>query len=335
MSSTIKGDETVTLYTTAAWPVAEEEWAVEVHGVIYELERSPLRTSVLRKLLGIKESSLQPAERERFRHRIGYFTADHEGGKSLSVQIGTATFALPKTGPNGHFHMTVRLPSARWRKSRKSIRLSMVMSEGDPRRFAGRVLLHADGPAPLVISDIDDTIKHTAVRDRVALKRNTFCLPFQPVAGMAAVYRRWAARDGADFHYVSSSPWQLYVPLEEFLREQGFPPGAWHLKYLRFKEPRTVRALFNRHLEHKLAAIETLLARWRRRPVVLVGDTGDQDPEIYGEIARRHSHRLHRIFLHDTTGDPREAERYRLALRDVPEEKWRLFRDARELPWRL
>ena len=65
-----------------------------------------------------------------------------------------------------------------------------MLRNGDQRVFIGDVSLF--GKAGMtVISDIDDTIKITQVRDRRAALRNTFLEPFAPVPGMAKVYSGW------------------------------------------------------------------------------------------------------------------------------------------------
>jgi len=210
-----------------------------------------------------------------------------------------------------------------------------VTRPGDERRFDGSVCVLPDGTEPLVISDVDDTIKITSVRNYAEAKLNTFCRPFQPVPGMAALYRKWAADCGAGFCYVTGSPWQLYRPLEDFRSEHGFPAGAWHMKHLRLADPQTVRAFFAAQTDYKLPAIEPLLERWPHRPVVLAGDSGEQDPEIYAALARRYPARIARIFIRNVTGEPRHAERYRKAFDGIEQEKWQLFRDGAELPERL
>ena len=78
-------------------------------------------------------------------------------------------------------------------------------------------------------------------------------------------------------------------------------------------------------------AIEPLLSGWPKRRFVLVGDSGERDPEVYGEIARRHPDRVHRIFIRDVTGERSDAARYKEAFRDVPAGSWSVFRNAEEL----
>ena len=40
---------------------------------------------------------------------------------------------------------------------------------------------------------------------------------------MAALYRDWEDRFCAEFHYVSSCPFQMWGFVDEFLREEDFP----------------------------------------------------------------------------------------------------------------
>jgi len=61
-----------------------------------------------------------------------------------------------------------------------------------------------------IISDIDDTIKISNVVNKRSLLKNTFYNYFKPVDGMNELYQKWSEQN-CQFHYVSSSPWQLYV----------------------------------------------------------------------------------------------------------------------------
>ena len=77
-----------------------------------------------------------------------------------------------------------------------------------------------------------------------------------------------------------------------------------------------------------------MLADHPRRRFVLVGDSGERDPEVYGAIAREHAARIDAVLIRDVTGEPADAERYRLAFDGVARERWRLFTDPAELPLR-
>jgi phosphatidate phosphatase APP1 len=209
------------------------------------------------------------------------------------------------------------------------IQFRLVTRRGDDRIFAGRAhLLAPEGWS--VVSDIDDTIKDSNVLDKRELIRNTFLRDFKPVDGMADAYTAWA-RGGAAFHYVSASPWQLYPPLAEFLEQQRFPSGSFQLRHFRIQDG-SAWAMLHASQEYKLAAITELLARFPRRKFILVGDTGEHDPEVYGETARRHPGRVQLIAVRNITNEALANARLTAAFQGVPSANVRLFNDAAALP---
>ena len=58
----------------------------------------------------------------------------------------------------------------------------------------------------------------------------------------------------------------------------------------------------------------TIAEQWPGRRLILVGDSGEHDPELYGRRSHaRWPDRIERILIHDVTGEPRDAVRYRAA----------------------
>ena len=146
-----------------------------------------------------------------------------------------------------------------------------------------------------IISDIDDTVKITHVLDRRRMWEATFYKPFEAVDGMPAAYHRLAAT-GAAFHYVSSSPWHLAEPLLDFLDANGLPLSSIALKQVRLKD-RTRLDILKPGRETKPPEIEAILTRYPGRRFILIGDSGEDDPEVYAEALRRHP-RADRADLH-------------------------------------
>src|SRR5206468_1264952 len=181
------------------------------------------------------------AEREIFRQRAEYFLVDDERGKTLRLELGQQSVALGTSEANGHFEALAVLPSGAFPTNPAGQPLyngvlpGNIVERKGTRRDIGLPLVLLRDSGVSVLSDIDDTIKISDVRDRRELIQNTFCRPFQPVPGMAGTYQRWAA-EGAQFHYVTASPWQLYLPLAEFVRSNGFPAGTFHMKSFRVKD---------------------------------------------------------------------------------------------------
>ena len=334
-ASTIKRDETVVFFPSIGGRAkGGETWEMEIHGWIYEPERRALTLTLLRKLLDIDED-LAAGEKAIFEDRVRAFLVDNEKGKRLSVRLGSEEFELSRSAANGHMTARVGLPDREVRRvamrTDRVLKLPFhaVTGKNDTRRFSGEIhLLEPTGVS--VISDIDDTIKISEVTDKKALLRNTFTKAFEPVPGMAEVYQDWSSRLNAQFHYVSASPWQLYLPLAEFVQTNGFPQGTFHLKPFRVKDD-SFFDLFKSPERYKQGVIEPLLKHFPKRQFILVGDSGERDPEIYGGLARHYPDQVKRVLIRDVTGEGADAARYRKAFRDVPRERWVIFQKPDEL----
>jgi len=333
-ASGLNSDEHVLLYPALGRHVSGG-WELQLHGLVYEPGRHTLMAAALRKALGIHKDDLTAAERQIFRQRAEYFLVDDERGKSLTLELGAQSVALGTSEANGHFQALAVIPSAALPASTTEAKpgtlpARLVERKGGHRDIELRLVLLGDSGVS-VISDIDDTIKISQVRDKQALVQNTFCRPFQPVPGMAAVYQRWAT-EGAQFHYVTASPWQLYVPLSEFVLSNGFPTGTFHMKSFRAKDS-TFLALMKSPERYKPPVIEELFRQFPNRRFVLVGDSGEKDPEIYGELARKHPKQVIQIVIRDVTDEPSTSARYRKAFRDLAEGTWQVFQKPESLKW--
>jgi len=336
----LKPDEQVFFFPSIARPLTNGAWEVRIHGWAFEYERRPLGVPALSKSLGLDAELTDDADRALFAVRARWFLTDNERGKRVTVQLGERQIAMPVSQPNGHFTTNILLTVPELARLRDSgalannvLRFRAVLGPKDTREFAGTAML-VGASGLTVVSDIDDTIKVTEVRDRKATLRNTFARPFRAVDGMAPAYERWGREAGVTFHYVSASPWQLAPALTEFAKTNAFPAGTWHLKTFRWKDESFFN-LFQSPESYKLGVIEPLMAQFPGRRFVFVGDSGEKDPEIYGTIARRFPEQAVRIFIRDVTDEPADAPRYKDAFDGVPRAKWSVFKDAKELPGTL
>lgn len=126
-----------------------------------------------------------------------------------------------------------------------------------------------------VISDIDDTIKVTDILDgKDAILQNTFFRTAREVPHMSEVFRSWA-KEGAHIHYVSNSPWQVYPVLREFITDKQFPQGSMHLRAVSTQD-----IIRGKPGIHKLETIPKILQDFPHRKFILVGDSGEIDPEM-------------------------------------------------------
>jgi len=329
--SDLRRDEDLVFYPALAHRVrGGREWECEIRGCVYEPEPRRLAVGLLREALELGRVEMTAAEAAIFRERARLFMVDHEGGKRVVARIGEADHVFGKSRRDGQFGGVVRLRDAGFRAmGGKQVHFEAVLSADDPRRFPGQVCF-VEERGITVVSDIDDTIKISQVRDRAALLRRTFLEPFEPVPGMAQVYRAWARQSDAQFCYVSASPWQLFVPLSDFARSNGFPAGAFTLKNFHWQDESFLK-LFESPQRYKPAVIEPLLKRFPRRQFVLVGDSGEQDPEIYASLARRYPAQIVRVLIRDVTDEPAAATRYQTAFRGLPRALWQVFRVPQEI----
>jgi len=190
------------------------------------------------------------------------------------------------------------------------------------------VALRVSNKGLSIISDIDDTVKISYVTQRKELLKATFFDDFKAVEDMSKLYRQWRAK-GASLHFVSSSPWQLHEPLEKFLIGNAFPSASMSLKDIRFRDE-TLLNLFKSGTETKPTAIRNIIDKYPKRRFILVGDSGEQDPEVYAQIAQEYPDQIEKIFIRNIDETPQDA-RYQSVFGDVDEIKWQLFRSASEL----
>lgn len=332
----LKSDEQIVFYPTIGQRVpGQDAWRLEIRGCVFEPEKGRVSLALLRGALELKQVEMSATEHTTFTERARLFLVDHERGKRVFVRIGDQVFPVGKARADGNFAGAVLLADREVRQVRESaagdafLSFTAELPPGDTRRFAGEALL-LNETGVSVISDIDDTIKITNVRDRHAMLRNTFLREFQPVPGMAEFYQTLARSNHATFHFVSASPWQLYAPISEFVRTNGFPTATFALKQFRWKD-RSVASLLASPEKYKPGVIAPLLQRFPKRTFILIGDSGERDPEIYAALARKFPNQVQHILIRDVTGEPATAERYWRAFAGLPRDRWQIFREPREI----
>lgn len=156
-----------------------------------------------------------------------------------------------------------------------------------------------------IISDIDDTIVETnatslaRMAKTVLLQNAKSRLPFK---GVADLYRA-LHRDVNPLFYVSSSPWNMYELLHDFMNINGIPPGPMFLQNWGIDDKTFFKSS---HQTHKLEQIQLLLDYYPDLPFVLIGDSGQHDPEIYLNVIQSKPQRVRAAFIRDVTPDLRD-----------------------------
>jgi phosphatidate phosphatase APP1 len=189
---------------------------------------------------------------------------------------------------------------------------------GQPIRATAQILTPAPTATFGVVSDMDDTVLQSEVTSflraaRMVLLENALTrLPFPGVAAFYRALERGATGAEANpIFYVSSSPWNLYDVIDGFLEAQRIPAGPLLLRDWDFGK------LTERHARHKGVVIREIFATYPELPFLLVGDSGQEDPEIYAEIVREHPGRVKAIYIRNVTPNPERSERIRALAREV------------------
>ena len=148
-----------------------------------------------------------------------------------------------------------------------------------------------------IISDIDDTVIETGVQRAGQMVLQTFAgseLTRVAFDGAADLYRDLAG-SGNPVFYVSSSPWNLHGFLTAFLDHHGFPRGPVLLRDL-------LGTSAGREAKH--GRIHEILDLHLDLPFVLIGDSGEKDPEIYADIVRSYPGRILAVYIREVRLDP-------------------------------
>ncbi len=336
--SKLELDESVVLYPSPAiWRRKDQCWLVAVRGSVHASVDVPLRKRIMLRLLRrAMNAETHELESDVFRDRISGFIVSGEKGKRLAVNIGDETHLLRrKSRGDGHFSCNLRFTREQFARLAETghlndgrLSIQVVAPPGDYRRFAGCVhVLQPQGVS--VISDIDDTIKHSDVASQRKLLQNTFLNDYRAIDGMAELFRTWAELN-TDFHYVSSSPWQLYRSLEDLIQSHDFPAGTFHLRKFRLTT-HMLRRLFMRRGATKRLVIHSLMKACPQRKFLLIGDSGEHDPEIYGAIARKFPDQVLGIYIREVRERPLDASRRAVAFARLPDDLGRVYQSASEL----
>ncbi|MGH7483506.1 MAG: phosphatase domain-containing protein, partial [Longimicrobiales bacterium] len=192
--------------------------------------------------------------------------------------------------------------------------LTILEAFGDSERIEGTapVLVPSSEAEFGVVSDVDDTVLRSHVTNRLlfaraVLLRNARSRP--PLAGVAELYRALEAgpdgRGRNPVFYVSLTAWNLYDVLEACLAVHDVPLGPLMLRDRGLNASVAPRDKVDRALE--------LFALYPTLPFVLIGDSGQGDPESYLQVVRRAPGRVLAVYIRDVSPERRDREVHAVA----------------------
>ncbi|MFK7801465.1 MAG: App1 family protein [Anaerolineae bacterium] len=237
-----------------------------------------------------------------------HVTSDEIPNVHVQAQIGSrvATFT---TNDEGFFEVDMPNPGLPADQLWHDIELTLIDRPDDARVSAtGTILIPPYDAEFGIISDIDDTVLQSKATNYVAaaglmfFKNARTRLPFD---GVADLYQG-LIKDGKNpLFFVSSSPWNLYPLLTDFFEFQNIPKAPLFLVDYGFSDIQFIKP---GHGEHKLQQIEMILGMYPNLNFILMGDSGQHDPEIYQKAIKKHPNRILAAYIRDVTRDRRDDE---------------------------
>ncbi len=248
----------------------------------------------------------------RLLHRVLRGLPDVEMFEQVRFQLAISETSLntveASTETRGFIHLQVpwQLP---WRAPRKSfLRMTPMGVEtligkirlGDYDVYSSPVFFLTEQTKWVVVSDIDDTIKESNISQTTSLSsilRSIFrgnYYTYKAIEGMSELYQSVADK-GALLIYLTSTPFQLAPFLLKFLRDAGFPEGPVFLRWLG-----------TRRFGHKWRMLHRILSNMDNQRVFLIGDSGEQDLQIYRRICDNDafSEKIEKVLIRHVPGTP-------------------------------
>ena len=229
------------------------------------------------------------------------FQSDEIAGATVRASIPGAVMETV-TNDEGHFEVILQSPQVDPLQLWHEVHLELV---GRNVTAVAHAVVPPANAAFGIISDIDDTIVRTGATSlrtmiqSVVLHNAATRLPFE---GVSELYARLVGTTNPLF-YVSSSPWNLYDLLADYMDLNAIPPGPMFLQDWGLDDVTLIHAP---HETHKTQQIQLLLDFYPELPFVLIGDSGQHDPEIYLQVIRSHPGRIRAAFIRDVTDELRD-----------------------------
>ena len=252
----------------------------------------------------------------RFGETTTEMTADNEGFFGGWIESATTVASTDEWQEYSAELMPRPIPEAATSQAE-----AMTRSEAQPTPAAqpldisvtgsGEILYPPPGSRFGVISDLDDTVIQSRVSNFLQAARTVMLgnartrLPFPGVAAFYEALRNGASGDEKNpVFYVSSSPWNIYDVIAEFMDVQKIPKGPvilrdWDLALSALSS--------SRHSEHKVGIIRSIMQLYPGLEFILIGDSSQQDPEIYRQIVQEFPNRVRAIYIRDVTRNPERS----------------------------
>lgn len=151
----------------------------------------------------------------------------------------------------------------------------------------------------IVVSDIDDTLVHSFIHDRLLKFRTLMFTTVEKrkaVAHMQKLLKDFTDK-GAVPIYLSNSEQNLYPLIYRFLKINGFPPGPLFLKQMRKLWHVVMNVKMPPKDMHKIMTLEEVITLFPEKKFILMGDNTQRDLSIYLSAAQKFHNSIRYIII--------------------------------------
>jgi phosphatidate phosphatase APP1 len=178
----------------------------------------------------------------------------------------------------------------------------ILLTTGEEVRMVGGLYstdIHRVEGGTIVISDIDDTLVHSFIRDKLLKLRTLMFTTMEKrkaVTGMQKLMNDFTAK-GAIPIYLSNSEQNLYPLIYRFLKHNHFPQGPLFLKQMRKLWDVVINVKIPPKNTHKVTTLEEMVGMFPEKKFILMGDNTQQDVPIYLSAAEKFGRSIQYIII--------------------------------------
>ena len=221
-----------------------------------------------------------------------------------------------ETDSEGFFEVEFKFDEAiNYGEAGKKVQLELLetKTKDDHKTAEGQIFVPGENPEFGVISDIDDTVMISRINHffeklkLMLLQDASDRTPFPGISAFLHALKLGSNGTGSNpVFYVSGSEWNLYDLLVNFMEYHDIPSGPLLLKDKGSGFDKGNLETTNK--KYKQQKIKHILGTYPELKFICIGDSGQEDAEIYQKIREQYPGRLLAIYIRDVTDDKRDGE---------------------------
>ncbi len=191
------------------------------------------------------------------------------------------------------------------------VQLHVVDTEYDvplKKECTAKIFIPAENPEFGIISDVDDTLiesNATNLLERIVTMMKHTARSRPVFEGVKDLYDALTAGGKNPLWFVSGSSYNLHDLLTELADFNNLPMAPFLLRDLGLNESQWIK---QDTTPYKMKHLTHLLDMYPSLNFVLIGDSGQQDPEIYCKVINNYPGRVKAVYIRHVAGQKRADE---------------------------